>query len=163
MAISSRLDFNLFLSITVLLAWLWLAGCSLLPASTSQTATVRVIFDIGGGGTGFAASVYAQEVESGHTYSLPYTAGSHGGVVLPSSPITFTLEAPGTYVFYANLVNAPESYHYGATGCQPASNCSSSALKALDVLPGVVYQVTISDRSAPVPTPHAPVTVPWTR
>jgi hypothetical protein len=163
MQISNRFDSNRFFLFVMLLTWLGLAGCSLLATPAPQTATVRVTFDIGGGGTGFAASVYAQEVDSGNTYSLPYAAGSHGGVVLPSSPITFTVAAPGTYVFYANLVNAPESYHYGATGCMPASNCPSSALKALDVLPGGIYQVIISDRSAPVPTPHAPLTVPWTR
>jgi hypothetical protein len=162
MHISNKIDSNRFFLFVMHLALLGLIGCSLLPTSAPQTATVRVVFDIGGGGTGFAASVYAQEVDSGNTYSLPYAAGSHGGVVLPSSPITFTVEAPGTYVFYANLVNAPESYHYGATGCKPATDCPSSALKAIDVLPGGMYQVTISDRSAPVPTPHAPITVPWT-
>jgi len=163
MQISNKINSNRFLLFVALPTWLVLPGCCLLSTPAPRTATVKVIFDIGGGGTGFAASVYAQEVDSGNTYSLPYSAGSHGGVVLPSSPITFTVEAPGTYVFYANLVNAPESYHYGATGCKPATDCLSSDLKALAVLPGEVYQITISDRAAPVPTPHAPLTVPWTR
>jgi hypothetical protein len=144
----------------------WISGnpmatATAIPNPTPEQATITVIFDLGGGRTGFAASIYAQEVFSGKTFSHPYSAGSHGGVVLPSQPITFSVDAPGTYVFYGNLVNAPESYHYGATGCKSATNCASSDLLAVDVVPGGTYQVTISDRAAPVPTPYAPVTVPW--
>ena len=92
----------------------------------------------------------------------------HGQVVLPTSaPLVFTLDAPGTYIFYANFINAPEDYHFGATGCPPAPECVPTTLKAIDVVPGQAYQVYFSDRSgerhAPVPTPHAPVTVPWQR
>ncbi len=144
-----------------------MAGCSLTgnltAASTpsEQQALVWVSFDLGGGGTGFAATIYAQEVASGKTFSHPYAAGSHGGVVLPSQPIKMSVDAPGVYVFYGALVNAPESYHYGATGCPPATRCASSELLALEVAPGGTYQVTISDRSAQLPTPHTPVSVPW--
>ncbi len=142
-----------------------LAACSTnrtpVPTLTPRQATIIVTFDMGGGRSGFTASIYAQDVYSGKTVSHPYSNGSHGGVVLPSEPISFTVDAPGTYIFYGNLINAPESYHYGSTGCPPATNCASTALLAIQVVPGQTYAVTISDRSAPVPTPHAPVTVPW--
>jgi hypothetical protein len=63
------------------------------------------------------------------------------------------------------MLNAPDEYHFGGVGCPPAEPCDTTTLKALDVLPGGTYQVYISDRSgerhAPVPTPHAPVAVPW--
>lgn len=145
-----------------------LAGCAGLasppgPTPTPEPATVRVTLDLGSGGTGFGAVIFAQEVASGQTYSLPYTSGSHGGVVLEDQPITFTIDVPGTYVFYGYLINAPESYHFGATGCPPATDCPSSDLVGFDISLGGAYQVTISDRSAPIPTPHAPVTVPWRR
>jgi len=138
-----------------------LAGCGLLPTPAPKTATVSVTLDLGGGGTGFAAVINAQEVHTGQTFSHPYAAGSHGGVILPDTPITFTVDAPGTYVFYGFLVNAPESYHYGATGCRPGQDCTATGLQAVDVVPGGSYDIYIGDRAAPVPTPHAPVTVPW--
>jgi hypothetical protein len=125
---------------------------------------VQVTFDMGGGGSGFAASLFAQEVTTGKTFKGFYPAGSHGLVVMPTSaPIVITVEAPGTYVFYATLIEAPDDYQFGATGCAAATECTSSELQALDVLPGGVYQVTIADRSAAIPTPGVPVTVPWRR
>ena len=150
-----------------LAALMGMTGCSqsakltAAPTHNPQQALVWVTFDLGGGRTGFAATIYAQEVESGKTFSHPYAAGSHGGVVLPSQPTLMTVDAPGVYVFYGALVNAPESYHYGATGCPPGTRCLSSDLLALEVAPGGTYQVTISDRAAQLPTPHAPVRVPW--
>ena len=125
-------------------------------------ALVTVTFDMGGGKAGFAATVYAQEVTSGATFKGFYSAGSHGLVVLPSEPISITVDAPGSYVFYATLINAPDDYHYGATGCPPGTDCGSAALQALEVQPGGEYRVTIADRSAILPTPNAPVNVPWT-
>ncbi len=60
-----------------------------------------------GCGSGFSLTVYALEVTTGKSYSQPYSSGSHGGVILPTSaPLVLTLEAPGTYVFYANLIHA---------------------------------------------------------
>ncbi|HYL80896.1 MAG TPA: hypothetical protein VEU07_08785 [Candidatus Acidoferrum sp.] len=137
------------------------AGCSASPPPTPQPAMVTVTLDLGGGGTGFAAVIYAQEVHSGKTTSHSYAAGSHGGVILPSKPITFPVDAPGTYVIYGFLVNAPESYHFGATGCKPAEHCPATGLQAVDVVPGGTYPVYIADFAAPIPRPHAPVTVPW--
>jgi hypothetical protein len=144
---------------------LLLTAC--LPAPTPEPAQVTVIFDLGGGGSGFSASLYAQEVSSGLTFSKPYSSSSHGMVVLPTSaPLVFNLPAPGVYIFYANLVNAPEDYHYGYTGC-PAEvdDCQDELLKALEVQPGGVYEVYIGnrygERHAPVATPHAPVNVPY--
>jgi len=65
------------------------------------------------------------------------------------------------------MLNAPDEYHFGATGCGPGPDCASTIYKAIDVSPGGKYEVYFSDRSgerhAPVPTPHAAVTVPWER
>ena len=135
-------------------------GYKLLKPNPKQ-ALVTVTFDMGGGKAGFAATVYAQEVTSGKTFKGFYSAGSHGLVILPSEPISITIEAPGTYVFYATLINNPDDYHYGATGCQAGTDCPSSDLQALNVLPGGSYQVTIADRAARLPTPDVPVNVPW--
>lgn len=151
-----------------LLSVLVLTGCAKKPTPASQTATIIVTFDLGGGGSGKSATIYVQEVTSGKSYSEPYSSSGHGGVVLPTSaPLVFTVDAPGTYIAYANFVNAPEDYHFGATGCGPAPECTTTVLKAIDVSPGGTYQFYISDRSgerhAPVPTPHEPVTVPWQR
>src|SRR5512141_1169497 len=101
-----------------LLVMLCLAAGACSPAP--QTAAVSVTFDMGGGSAGFAAMIYAQEVSSGQVFKVFYPAGSHGGVVLPTSPpVNLSVAAPGTYVFYALLSNDPDSYHYGATGCMP--------------------------------------------
>jgi hypothetical protein len=151
--------------ITLLL--LALAGCSQ-ATPTPQTADVTVTFDLAGGGSGFSLVIYAQDVNTGESISQTYSSSSHGQVVLPTSaPLVFNLKAPGTYIFYANMLNAPDEYHFGATGCGPAPDCESTVYKAIDVSPGGTYQVYFSDRSgerhALVPTPHAPVTVPWER
>jgi hypothetical protein len=154
---------DLSLSIALILA-LGLSGCASRAIPTPQPATVMVTFDLGGGGSGFAATLYAQEVNSGKTFKGHYPAGSHGGVTRPTSPpISIQVEAPGTYVFYARLIEAPDDYHYGATACRAAEDCPSSELVAIDVIPGGVYQVTIADRKALLPTPDQPVTVPWRR
>jgi hypothetical protein len=151
----------------LLLLGLALLASACLPTPTPEPAQVTVIFDLAGGGSGFSASVYAHEVESGQTFSQPYSSSSHGQVVLPTSaPLVFSLPAPGVYIFYANLVNAPEDYHYGLTGCPPeAEDCQDTILQALEVQPGASYQVYIGsrygERHAPVPTPHAPVSVPY--
>jgi hypothetical protein len=147
------------LTLAVLIA-VCLSGCTPEP----QKATVLVNFDLGAGGSGFSATLYAQEVTSGKTFKSFYATGSHGLVVLPTSaPVAIQVDAPGTYVFYATLIEAPDDYHYGDTGCPPASDCPSASLVALDVVPGNTYRVTISDRSPLLPTPGAPVTVPWRR
>jgi hypothetical protein len=150
----------------VALLLLLLVGCVIIPTPAPKVATVVVTFDLAGGGSGFSLTVYAQEVTSGKSTSQLYSSGAHGGVILPTSaPLVFTLEAPGTYIFYANMINAPEDNHFGATGCGPAPDCTTTVYKAIEVAPGGRYEVYFSDRSgerhAPVPTPHAPVTVPW--
>jgi len=118
--------------------------------------------DLGGGGSGFAATLYAQEVTTGKTVHAFQSAGSHCLVVLPTSePVALTVEAPGTYVFYARLINDPDSYHFGATGCQAGQDCVSSELLALKVAPGESYHVVIADRKALLPVEGKPVTVPW--
>jgi hypothetical protein len=147
---------------------LLITGCAPPAPTPAPTASVTVVFDLIGGGSGFALTIYAQEVTTGKTYSKLYSSSSHGQVVLPTSaPLVFDLEAPGTYIFYSNMINAPEDYHFGATGCVPGPDCASTVYKALDVAPGQTYTVYFSDRAgerhAPVPTPHAPVAVPWER
>jgi len=149
----------------------WLITCSLLfavclsgCAAAPRQATILVNFDLGAGSSGFAASLYAQEVTTGKTFKGFYAAGSHGLVVLPTSaPVAIQVDAPGTYVFYATLIEAPDDYHFGDTGCPPAADCPLSSLVALDVVPGNTYRVSISDRTPLLPTPGAPVTVPWRR
>ena len=152
----------------LLLGWLILslalAGCDFQLVPTPRPATVTVMFDLGGGGTGFAAMIYAQEVTTGKTFKILYPAGSHGGVVLPTSPpVTLTVEAPGSYVFYANFNENPDEYHFGYNGCTMGTDCSSRILKIIDVVPGGVYQVYITQRFDQVPTPGAPVTQPMQR
>jgi len=142
----------------------FLGACAGTPSPVPQLATVTVTFDMGGGGAGFAATIYAQEVSTGKTFKSFYPAGSHGLVVLPTSaPVSINVEAPGTYVFYATLIEAPDDYQYGATNCRPAEPCPASILRAIDVQPGGAYSVTIADRAAPIPTQNSPVEVPWER
>ena len=113
----------------VLIIALELAGCAKRPTPEPQTATIIVTFDLGGGGSGKSATIYVQEVNSGKSYSQPYSSSGHVGVVLPTSaPLVFTVEAPGTYIAYANLVNSPEDYHFGATSCEPAPDCTTTVL-----------------------------------
>lgn len=132
------------------------------PTLAGELATIVARLDMGGGGAGFAATIYAQEVHTGKTFHSFLSAGMHGLVVLPTSPpISFSIQAPGTYVFYARLINAPDEYHYGATGCGPAGDCASHILVAVDIQPGVTYEVYIADRAALVPNADEPVTVPW--
>ncbi len=151
-----------YIATGVVLFMIFLANCSGQPTPTPQPATVRVRLDLGGGGSGFAATLYAQEVTSGKTVHQFMSAGSHGLVVLPTSaPIEIQVDAPGAYVFYATLINNPDDYHYGATGCPAGQDCDRSDLIAIDVLPGGTYDVTIADRKALLPTPGAPVSVPW--
>jgi hypothetical protein len=150
------------LPVIFLMAVVLTTGCAARSTPTPQPATVFVRLDLGGGGSGFAATLYAQELSTGKTVHQFQSAGSHGLVVLPTSePIKFELDAPGSYVFYATLINNPDDYHYGSTGCEALQNCTDSTLLALDVAPGGVYNVTITDRHALLPTPGAPVTVPW--
>jgi hypothetical protein len=149
-----------WISLCAMVLTFCLAACAPRP----RQATVLVNFDLGAGGSGFSATLYAQEVSSGKTFKSFYAAGSHGLVVLPTSaPVAIQVDAPGTYVFYATLIEAPDDYHYGDTGCPPAADCPLSSLVALDVVPGNTYRVTISDRTPLLPTPGVPVKVPWRR
>ena len=144
----------------LLCLWL-LAACTGIPTKQPDLATITAAFDMGGGGAGFASTIYAQEVHTGKTFHTFMSAGSHGLVVLPTSaPVTFTVEAPGTYVFYSVLINE-DSYHFGATGCKSSVQCASDDLVALDVVPGGSYQVYIADQSAKIPPTGVPVIVPW--
>ncbi len=138
-----------------------LAACTAIPTKTPGMATITAALDMGAGGAGFAATIYAQEVHTGKTFHTFMSAGSHGLVVLPTSPpVSFQVEAPGTYVFYAVLINE-DSYHIGSTECKAISDCHSNGLIALDVVPGGSYNVYIGDQSALIPPTGVPVEVPW--
>jgi hypothetical protein len=50
-----------------------------------------------------------------------------------SSPVSFDVGVPGTYVFYAVLIKE-DSYHFGATECTALSDYHSNGLVALDVM-----------------------------
>ncbi len=153
-----RRRFQLILSAAMLAA---LTACTALPTKPPGLATITATLDMGAGGAGFAATIYAQEVHTGKTFHTFMSAGSHGLVVLPTSPpVSFTVEAPGTYIFYAVLINE-DSYHWGATGCQAVTDCASDELVGLDVLPGQSYKVYIGDQSALIPPTGVPVEVPW--
>jgi hypothetical protein len=125
-------------------------------------ATVKfVIYD---NDNSFAATVYAQEVHTGATTGFAY--GPH------TPHITVELKPPGTYVFYARLVEAPDDYHYGFTGYQAGAyghmtrggtRDASTNLIAVDAKPGGSYRVFISDSWASLPEPGKPVTVAWHR
>jgi hypothetical protein len=118
---------------------------------------------MGGGLSAFDSMIYGQEVFTGETYHAFMSVGDHHAeAVSRKEPVVLLVEAPGTYVFYARLTYAPDIYHWGATGCQPLSDCTS-ALKAIDVIPDLNYEVTIADRSAVLPVSGEPVTVPWIR
>lgn len=142
---------------------LLLIGCGNLGFGP-KSAKVTVKFVIYDNDNTFAATVYAQEVSTGLTTKYAY--GPH----TPS--ITVDLKIPGTYVFYARLVEAPDDYHYGFTGYQAGAyghmtrggtRDASANLIALDVKPGAKYKVFISDSWAVLPEPGKPVTVPWHR
>ncbi len=144
-----------------IVAFAVVAACTEIPTQTPGHATITAALDMGAGGAGFAATIYAQEVHTGKTFHTFMPAGSHGLVVLPTSPpVSFDVEAPGTYVFYAVLINE-DSYHFGATGCKAVSDCVSNGLAALDVAPGGSYKVYIGDQSALIPPTGVPVEVPW--
>src|SRR5512142_2218285 len=148
---------------------LFLAACASLPWVPTATptphpqATIIAAVDMGAGGAGFTCVVYAQEVHSGATFHTIMSASSHGLVVLPTSPpVSFTVDAPGTYVFYAVLINE-SSYHFASTECKAVSDCTAKGLVARDVQPGGTYEVYIGDASAAIPATGIPVTVPWHR
>jgi hypothetical protein len=147
-----------FLLSAAALALLVLPGCRPKPPQ------VHIKFAIYDNDNSFAATVYAQEVSTGATTTFAY--GPH----TPS--MTVAIPRPGTYVFYARLVEAPDDYHYGFTGYQAAAyghmtrggtRDAATNLIALDLKPGGQYQVYISDHWAELPAPGKPVTVPWHR
>ena len=138
-----------------------LAGCSRPAPKAAQVQVKFVIYD---NDNSFAATVYAQEVDTGKTIKFAY--GPH------TPNITVDLKDPGTYVFYARLVEAPDDYHYGFTGYRAAAyghmtrggtRDAGVNLIALDVKPGGQYKAYISDHWAQLPEPGKPVTVPWHR
>ena len=152
---------RLLRSLLLLLCAALLASCTALPTRTPAWATITAALDLGTGGSDWVATIYAQEVHTGKTFHTVMSAGGHGLVVLPTSPpVTFNVEAPGTYIFYAVLINS-DDYHWGSTGCPAGTNCKTDGLVARDVLPGGVYYVTITDQSAKLPPTGVPVTVPW--
>lgn len=140
------------------------ASTSIFPTATpipeDERATIIIGLDMGGGGAGFAATLYAQEVSTGEDFTIFLSAGSHGASNFPTSaPQMLYVRAPATYVFYARLINAPDNYYYGYTTCAD----DECLLKAIEVAPGQTYSVTINDRGALLPERGKPVTIPWTK
>ncbi len=131
------------------------------PIPEDERATIIIGLDMGGGGAGFAATLYAQEVSTGEDFTIFLPAGSHGASNFPTSaPVTLFVRAPATYVFYARLINAPDNYYYGYTTCDENNDC---VLKAVEVAPYQTYNITINDRGALLPERGEPVTIPWTK
>jgi len=137
------------------------------PTFEGTPAYVTIALDLGAGGAGFSANLYAQEVYTGRTVGIFMSAGMHTAPYLPTSPpLEMAVPAPGTYVFYARLSNDPMDYHYGFTECTVPTDCVGSPLLAVDVLPGEYYSVRITDRKALLPEINErglPVTVPWVK
>jgi len=135
------------------------------PTVIGTPANIVVALNMGSGGAGFSANIYAQEVYTGQTFTTFMSAGMHTAPLLPTSaPVSLSIQAPGTYIFYARLSNAPTEYHYGATECRVPTECVGSPLIAVDVLPGETYNIYIADRKALLPDNDKrglPVTVPW--
>ena len=142
---------------------------TLAPTATFEgtPAIVNIALNMGAGGAGFSANLYAQEVYTGRTVTIFMSAGMHTAPLLPTSPpLDMAVPAPGTYVFYARLSNAPTEYYYGYTECSIPTDCVGSPLIAMDVLPGERYSILIADRKALLPDNDKrglPVTVPWVK
>ena len=137
------------------------------PTVIGEPANIVVALNMGSGGAGFSANIYAQEVYTGQTFTTFMSAGMHTAPLLPTSaPVSLAIQAPGTYIFYARLSNAPTEYHYGSTECRNPTECVGSPLIAVDVLPGETYNIYIADRKALLPDNDKrglPVTVPWVK
>ena len=137
------------------------------PTVIGVPANIVVALNMGSGGAGFSANIYAQEVYTGQTFTTFMSAGMHTAPLLPTSaPVTLAIQAPGTYVFYARLSNAPTEYYYGSTECRNPTECVGSPLIAVNVLPGETYNIYIADRKAQLPDNDKrglPVTVPWVK
>ena len=157
------LDPNHFLTATIVPFYTQVPS----PTFEGPPATVNIALDMGAGGAGFSATLYAQEVYTGRTVGIFMSAGMHTASFLPTSPpLDMAVPAPGTYVFYARLTNAPTEYHYGFTECTIPTDCVGGPLVALDVLPGEHYTVLIADRKALLPGNDErglPVSVPWVK
>lgn len=156
-------DPNYFLTATVVPFYTQVPS----PTFETEAAIVNIALNMGAGGAGFSANLYAQEVYTGRTITIFMSAGMHTAPLLPTSPpLDMAVPAPGTYVFYARLSNAPTEYHYGYTECTVPTDCVGSPLIALDVLPGKRYTILIADRKALLPDNDKrglPVTVPWVK
>ncbi|NWF63948.1 MAG: hypothetical protein HXY38_06545 [Chloroflexi bacterium] len=158
-----KVDPNHFLTATIVPFYTQVPS----PTFEGTPAYVTIALNMGAGGAGFSATLYAQEVYTGRTIGIFMSAGTHTAPLLPTSPpLDMAVPAPGTYVFYARLTNAPTEYHYGATECQIPTECVGSPLVALDVLPGERYSILIADRRALLPGNDErglPVDVPWVK
>lgn len=156
-----HVDPNYFLTATLV------PFVTLAPTSTFEgtPAIVNIALNMGSGGAGFSANLYAQEVYTGRTVGIFMSAGMHTAPLLPTSPpLDMAVPAPGTYVFYARLSNDPMDYHYGYTQCQIPTDCVGSPLIAMKVEPGQRYNILIVDRKALLPEINErglPVTVPY--
>ncbi len=116
-------------------------------------AAVYLELDTGAGDAAFQAVMYVHNVATGETASYPLTP--HAPPLLAYIPL------PGTYVFYARLVEAMDDYFFGSTGREPGGAPPRRGLLAVDVEQGKEYRVLVNDRSVRLPEKGKPVAVPW--
>src|SRR5512139_2232338 len=98
---------KLLFILAVLLFLMIQAGCTIGGKPAPKQTRIWITFDPGGASTSSEATIYAQNVQTGQTFSRLHS---------PSQPISITVAAPGTYVFYGLLNDDPISSHFGATG-----------------------------------------------
>jgi hypothetical protein len=99
--------------------------------------------------------LYVQNVVTGDTASYPFPPHA--------PPLLVYIPQPGTYVFYARLIEAMDDYFYGFTGRAAGAPSPEKGLLALDVETGKEYRVLMNDRSVKLPEKGKPVTVAWHR
>lgn len=121
----------------------------------SSPATLYLTLDTGAGDAAFQSVVYVQNVKTGTTLSFPYPPHA--------PPLLVYVPEPGTYVFYARLVEAMDDYYFGCTGKRGKDGSPRKGLLAVDIEAGKEYHLVINDRSVKLPEKGKPVTVTWHR
>jgi len=121
----------------------------------SAPGSVSISLDTGAGEAGFQSVVYVQNVKTGQTLSFPYPPHA--------PPLLVYVPEPGTYVFYARLVEAMDDYFFGYTGMLGRGPSPKRGLLAIDIEAGKGYKVLLNDRAVLLPEKGRPVIVPWRR
>jgi hypothetical protein len=142
---------KLLLAATLLLA---VAGLEF-SHGYSAPASALLSLDTGAGDAAFQSMLYVQNVVTGETASYPFPPHA--------PPLLVYIPQPGTYVFYARLIEAMDDYFYGATGRVANGPSPGLGLLAIDIETGKEYRVLINDRSVALPEKGKPVSVAWRR